>query len=139
MRLKNGEVCLGWPLAQHILTQGWFYNDGTLHQAIDMRAAVGTPVLAAEDGTVEIVYLWNGKRTQGDTNSYGNMVKIRHANWNGGTVHTLYAHLNSITVKKGFWQHRQQLWCPLAFRGALEEQAHESSCLAGQRLHEGYG
>lgn len=101
MRLKNGEVCLGWPLAQHILTQGWFYNDGTLHQAIDMRAAVGTPVLAAEDGTVEIVYHWNGKRTHGDTNSYGNMVKIRHANWNGGTVHTLYAHLNSITVKKG--------------------------------------
>ena len=101
MRLKNGEVCLGWPLAQHILTQGWFYNDGTLHQAIDMRAAVGTPVFAAEDGTVEIVYHWNGKRTQGDTNSYGNMVKIRHANWNGGTVHTLYAHLNSIIVKKG--------------------------------------
>lgn len=68
---------------------------------IDMRALVGTPVMAAEDGTVEIVYHWNGKRTQGDTNSYGNMVKIRHANWNGGTVHTLYAHLNSITVKQG--------------------------------------
>lgn len=101
MRLKNGEVCLDWPLANHILTQGWFYNDGSTHQAIDMRALVGTPVMAAEDGTVEIVYHWNGKRTQGDTNSYGNMVKIRHANWNGGTVHTLYAHLNSITVKQG--------------------------------------
>ena len=82
MRLKNGEVCLDWPLANHILTQGWYYNDGSMHQAIDMRALVGTPVLAAEDGTVEIVYHWNGKRTQGDTNSYGNMVKIRHANWN---------------------------------------------------------
>ena len=101
MRLKNGEVCLDWPLANHILTQGWFYNDGSTHQAIDMRALVGTPVMAAEDGTVEIVYHWNGKRTQGDTNSYGTMVKIRHANWNGGTVHTLYAHLNSITVKQG--------------------------------------
>lgn len=101
MRLKNGEVCLNWPLAQHILTHGWFYNDGTLHQAIDMRALVGTPVMAAEDGTVEIVYRWNGKRTQGDTNSYGNMVKIRHANWNGGTLHTLYAHLNTINVTQG--------------------------------------
>lgn len=101
MRLKNGEVCLGWPLSQHILTQGWYYNDGSLHQAIDMRAIVGTPVMAAEEGTVEIVYHWNGKRTQGDTNSYGNMVKIRHANWNGGTLHTLYAHLNSINVKQG--------------------------------------
>ena len=101
MRLKNGEVCLGWPLAGHVLTQGWYYNDGSLHQAIDMRAIVGTPVMAAEDGTVEIVYRWNGKRTQGDTNSYGNMIKIRHANWNGGTLHTLYAHLNTINVKQG--------------------------------------
>lgn len=64
MRLKNGEVCLGWPLSKHILTQGWYYNDGSLHQAIDMRAIVGTPVMAAEEGTVEIVYHWNGKRTQ---------------------------------------------------------------------------
>lgn len=36
MRLKNGEVCLGWPLSQHILTQGWYYNDGSLHQAKPM-------------------------------------------------------------------------------------------------------
>lgn len=101
MRLSNGEVLLRWPLAQHIITQGWYYNDGSLHQAIDMRAIVGTPVMAAEEGTVEIVYRWNGKRTQGDTNSYGNMIKIRHANWNGGTLHTLYAHLNTINVKQG--------------------------------------
>lgn len=53
------------------------------------------------NGTVEIVYRWNGKRTQGDTNSYGNMVKIRHANWNAGTLHTLYAHLNTINVTQG--------------------------------------
>lgn len=50
MRLKNGEVCLGLPLAWHVLTQGWYYNDGSLHQAIDMRAIVGTPVMAAEEG-----------------------------------------------------------------------------------------
>lgn len=31
---------------------------------------------AAEGGTVEVAYHWNGKRTQGDTNSYGNMVKL---------------------------------------------------------------
>ena len=23
MRLKNGEVCFGWPLAQHVITAGW--------------------------------------------------------------------------------------------------------------------
>lgn len=37
MRLSNGEVLLRWPLAKHIITQGWYYNDGGLHQAIDLR------------------------------------------------------------------------------------------------------
>ena len=32
---------------------------------------------AAADGTVETAYRWNGRRTQGDTNSYGNMLKLR--------------------------------------------------------------
>ena len=38
MRLKNGEVCFGWPLAQHVITAGWKYNSGALHRAIDFRA-----------------------------------------------------------------------------------------------------
>lgn len=101
MRLKNGEVCLAWPLSNHIITQGYYYNDGSIHKAIDMRAAVGTPVFAAEDGDVTIVYHWNGIRTQGDTNSYGNMVKIKHAPWKNGTVETLYAHLNTTCVTVG--------------------------------------
>ena len=53
MRLSNGDVLLHWPLAQHIITAGWLYNDGSLHRALDFRAAVGTPVYAAEGGTVE--------------------------------------------------------------------------------------
>ena len=101
MLLKNGELLLGWPLANHIITQGYYYNDGSIHRAIDMRAIVGTPVAASEDGEVTIVYHWNGIRTQGDTNSYGNMVKLKHDNWKGGTVETLYAHLNSTNVKVG--------------------------------------
>lgn len=101
MRLNNGEVCLAWPLANHIITQGYYYNDGSIHRAIDMRAIVGTPVFAAEDGEITIVYHWNGIRTQGDTNSYGNMVKMKHAPWKNGTLETLYAHLNSTCVKVG--------------------------------------
>lgn len=101
MRLKNGEVCLNWPLENHILTQGYYYNDGSLHRALDMRCMIGTPVFAAEDGTVEMVYRWNGKRTKNDTNSYGNMVKIKHAPWKGGMLETLYAHMNTTCVKVG--------------------------------------
>ena len=33
MRLKNGETLLHWPLAQHIITAGWLYNDGKIGRA----------------------------------------------------------------------------------------------------------
>ena len=100
MRLKNGEVLFIWPLALHILTAGWTYNDGSAHNAIDLRAAVGTPVYAAEDGTVDQVQAWDGHSTSGNQ-SYGNMVRIRHAAYNGGILQTLYAHLKEIKVKYG--------------------------------------
>ena len=89
MILHNGDVLFGWPLQSHVITAGWFYNDGSLHRALDFRAAVGTPVYAAADGTVETAYHWNGRRTQGDTNSYGNMIKLRHADYRGGRLETL--------------------------------------------------
>ena len=101
MRLSNEDVLLHWPLAQHIITAGWLYNDGSLHRALDFRAAVDTPIYAAEAGTVAIAYHWNGKRTSGDTNSYGNMIKLKHATYKYGALETLYAHLNKIVVKQG--------------------------------------
>ena len=100
MLLSNGERLLRWPLAQHIITAGWTYNDGSAHNAIDLRAAVGTPVYAAEDGTVGLVQTWDGHSTSGNQ-SYGNLVRIRHAAYNGGILQTLYAHLEEIKVKYG--------------------------------------
>src|SRR5699024_1786709 len=100
MRLSNGEVLFTWPLAAHTITAGWYYSDGKLHRAIDLRAAVGTPVYAAEDGTVDWVQAWNGHSTSGDQ-SYGNLVRIRHADYNGGKLQTLYAHLKESKVKYG--------------------------------------
>ena len=100
MRLSNGEVLFAWPLAAHTITAGWYYSDGKLHRAIDLRAAVGTPVYAAEDGTVDWVQAWNGHSTSGDQ-SYGNLVRIRHADYNGGILQTLYAHLDSYCVTEG--------------------------------------
>ena len=100
MRLNNGEVLLHWPLAAHTITAGWYYSDGKLHRAIDRRAAVGTPVYAAEDGTVDWVQTWDGRSTSGNQ-SYGNLVRIRHADYNGGKLQTLYAHLKESKVKYG--------------------------------------
>ena len=109
MRLSNEDVLLHWPLAQHIITAGWLYNDGSLHRALDFRAAVGTPVYAAEGGTVETAYRWNDRRTQGDTNSYGNMLKLRHADYRGGRLETLYAHLSKLCVAQGETVYEGQL------------------------------
>ena len=143
MLLKNGELLLGWPLANHIITQGYYYNDGSIHRAIDMRAIVGTPVAASEDGEATIVYHWNGVRTQGDTNSYGNMVKIKHDNWKGGSVETLYAHLNSTNVKVGQKVKKGDIigysgntgnsfGAHLHFEVRYKGDAHEPACLARQ-------
>ena len=100
MRLLDGTVLLAWPLAQHVVTAGYFYNDGSPHNAIDLRAATGTPVYAAEDGTVDWVQSWDGHTTTG-TQSYGNAVRIRHADYNGKTLQTRYAHLSQTVVNPG--------------------------------------
>lgn len=93
-------MLLAWPLAQHIITQGWYYNDGSAHRAIDMRAAVGTAVYAAEDGTVDTVQTWDGKTKTG-MQSYGNMVRIKHTDYKSKTLMTRYAHLSKISVNLG--------------------------------------
>lgn len=75
-----------WPVAGGTRTQGIHgYN------AIDIGAAIGTPIYAAAGGTVIVARSgsWNG--------GYGNYVVIKHGN---GTQ-TLYAHADSLTVSSG--------------------------------------
>lgn len=104
MRLSNGEVLLRWPLDQHILTQGWHYNSGRSHNGIDLRTQIDNmyirPVYAAEDGTVDQTQDWDG-HTRTGMQSYGNMVRIKHANYKNKTLQTRYAHLSSYCVKYG--------------------------------------
>lgn len=100
MRLENGDVLFQWPLALHIITAGWTYNSGGAHNAIDLRAAVGTPVYAAENGTVDQLQVWD-KRTKTGMQSYGTMCRIKHADYKGRTLHTRYAHLSEMCVEIG--------------------------------------
>ena len=104
MRLSNGEVLLHWPLDIHVLTHGWYYNDASLHQAVDLRTQIDNmyirPVYAAEDGTVDQTQDWDG-HTRTGMQSYGNMVRIRHADYKSKTLQTRYAHLSSYCVKYG--------------------------------------
>ena len=101
---KTGSGVLKWPLASVKITQYFgntpfatanpaLYNGGG-HNAIDLKATVGTRVLSAKEGIVDGV---------GDTDkscngvSYGKWVLIRHPN----NLSTLYAHLSIIKVSSG--------------------------------------
>ncbi len=74
-----------------------------VHHGVDLVNGSGTPVLAAADGTV--IYAGDDLSTLlGPYNNYyGNAVVIQHpfADSSGGTVYTLYGHLNQIEVMSG--------------------------------------
>lgn len=100
MRLSNGDVLFAWPLDNHIVTAGWTYNDGSAHNAIDLRAAIKTPVYAAEDGTVNQIQFWDGVTKTG-MQSYGVMCRIQHADYKGAELCTRYGHLSALCVRRG--------------------------------------
>jgi murein DD-endopeptidase MepM/ murein hydrolase activator NlpD len=64
--------------------------DGTrhFHTGVDVRAAAGTPILAAAGGVV---------KRAGERGGYGNAVEIDH----GNGVSTLYAHARELSVQPG--------------------------------------
>lgn len=62
---------------------------GRTHKGIDVPGDTGDPIYASKEGTVTVAEYKN--------NGYGNVIEIDHGN---GLV-TLYAHLNSISVKPG--------------------------------------
>jgi len=78
-----------------IVTQGWGPAGGangySFHNALDTAGPVGTPIMAAQTGTVTRAG-WGGP--------YGNHVIITHVI--GGQVWTtLYAHMSSLSVSAG--------------------------------------
>ena len=93
----------------------------------------------------QTAYRWNGKRTQGDINSYGNMVKLRHATYKYGTLETLYAHLSKLCVTQGQQVQEGQLigysgdtgncyGAHLHFEVRWRGQLYQPAELAGQRF-----
>lgn len=58
MRLSNSDVLLAWPLASHIITAGWTYNDNKAHTSQTGWEPENTPALWTEicethDGTLD--------------------------------------------------------------------------------------
>ncbi|QQG46301.1 MAG: peptidoglycan DD-metalloendopeptidase family protein [Candidatus Niyogibacteria bacterium] len=119
------EGVLAWPIKGAVLTQSYgvtpyseiLYN-GKPHNGIDIRAQIGTPVYAAEDGIVMKI---------GDTDafprclSYGKWVLIKHPN----NLATLYAHLSLIKVNNN----------DIIKRGELMGYSGDTGYATGPHLH----
>ncbi|MDE6133270.1 MAG: peptidoglycan DD-metalloendopeptidase family protein, partial [Oscillospiraceae bacterium] len=77
-----------WPVDGGYISA--YQGDGRGHKGIDIAAPYGTPIYAAESGTViEVGSGWNG--------GYGNCVRISH---DDGNV-TVYAHQSSVAIEYG--------------------------------------
>jgi len=99
--LKPGVLAMPLAVSKDFITQDYgatsfakYGYQGKWHNGIDIGSPVGTPVLAAEEGTVVAVgnqdaYCYRG--------AYGKFIVIRHKN----NLATLYAHLSRQIVAKG--------------------------------------
>ncbi len=85
-----------WPVDGGYISA--YQGDGRGHKGIDIAAPYGTPIYAAESGTViETGDGWNG--------GYGNCVRVQH---DDGNI-TVYAHQSSIAVSYGDYVVKGQL------------------------------
>jgi len=81
-----------WPVRGQI-TSSFGVRNGMKHSGVDIKAPMGTPVVAAADG--EVIY-------KGQLRGYGNILILRHSE----ELATVYAHLSEIHVSD--YQHVRQ-------------------------------
>ena len=92
--VPSGGPPSGGPIAGRVETSpfGWrrdpFSGATTYHRGVDLRAAYGEPIGAADAGTVVFA---------GEQRGYGQTVVVEHA----GGVRTRYAHLSSLATEAG--------------------------------------
>jgi murein DD-endopeptidase MepM/ murein hydrolase activator NlpD len=77
-----------WPVTAGVVSSPFGMRNGTMHEGVDITAPAGTPIYAADDGTV--IYV-------GHLHGYGNVVIVQHS---GGYV-TVYGHNQRNLVNDG--------------------------------------
>jgi len=78
-----------WPVQGKVISGYGDLPDGRHNDGVNIAAAKGAPVIAADNGVVAYV----GNELRG----YGNLLLIRHS----GGLMTAYAHLDHATVERG--------------------------------------
>ncbi len=77
-----------WPVSHGVVSSGFGVRNGAMHDGVDISAPVGTPVYAADSGTV----IFSGK-----LHGYGNTVIVRHDD----SYATVYGHQSRNLVADG--------------------------------------
>ena len=86
---KNRKTKFAWPVRGTVISKFGAVGKGVNNDGINIRAAKGTAVNAADSGTVA----YSGSGLKG----YGNLILIKHSD---GWI-TAYAHNDKLFVKKG--------------------------------------
>lgn len=79
-----------WPI-EGVLTSPFGERWGSMHEGIDISAAEGTPIMAADSGTVILL------QSEYESGGYGNYTCIDH----GGGLSTCYAHQSGFATSSG--------------------------------------
>jgi murein DD-endopeptidase MepM/ murein hydrolase activator NlpD len=84
----------GWKSSNYGMRYDPYYHVYQLHAGVDLAAAGGSPILAAETGKV-VRAGWAG--------GYGNYTCVYHGEYQGKGLATCYGHQSKIEVSVGQW------------------------------------
>jgi peptidoglycan DL-endopeptidase CwlO len=88
--IRYGSGQLIWPVDGPVVS-GFGYRWGRMHEGIDIAVPAGTPIRAADAGTVVLV------QSEAESGGYGNFTCLDH----GGGLSTCYAHQSAFAVSSG--------------------------------------
>jgi murein DD-endopeptidase MepM/ murein hydrolase activator NlpD len=88
--VRYGSGALIWPVDGPVVS-GFGPRWGSMHEGIDIAVPAGTPIRAADAGTVVLV------QSDAESGGYGNFTCLDH----GGGLQTCYAHQSSFAVTSG--------------------------------------
>ncbi len=88
--IRYGSGQLIWPVDGPVVS-GFGMRWGRMHEGIDIAVAEGTPIRAADAGTVVLL------QSESESGGYGNFTCLDH----GGGLQTCYAHQSSVAVSAG--------------------------------------
>ncbi|MCF3933055.1 peptidoglycan DD-metalloendopeptidase family protein [Acuticoccus sp. M5D2P5] len=98
-----------WPVRGRIIAGFGVQADGARNEGINLAVPAGTPVLAAEEGTV----IYAGSELEG----YGNLVLVQHKDdWVSA-----YAHNDQLKVQRGDKVKRGQLIANVGKTGSVDQ------------------